>query len=116
MKGQKCAMKFITLGAMLLIGCGEDLTDVPSTLPVTGTVTLNGSPLPGADVIFSDGTQYTAMGTTDGTGKFSLKTRFNSVATSEGRAARIFGHDQRETIPPGGICSEEGIRGQKAES
>ncbi len=96
----------VTLFSLLLCGCGSDLEDVPETLPVTGSVTLDGSPLPDATVVFSDGKQLTAMGVTDGSGKFSLKTRFNSKVTSPGAPPREYWVTVSKSIPPGGMAEE----------
>lgn len=62
-------------GSLFLVGCGEGGSDV-STVPVTGVVTLDGNPLPGASVSFSpkDSTGRAAVGMTDMDGKFSLMT------------------------------------------
>src|SRR5262245_38254316 len=62
--------------AVLLAGCTT--TTGPKTEPVTGTVTLDGKPLAGAQVVFQpkSGGQA-ASGTTDAQGKFTLTT-FNA--------------------------------------
>lgn len=62
-----------TLPALAFIaGCGSDM---PSTVPVTGTVTMDGSPVEGATVNFlSEEGARTASGRTDASGKFTLKT------------------------------------------
>jgi hypothetical protein len=53
-------------------GCGPDR---PETISVTGTVTLDGSPVSGAVVAFTPvGGGRPATGTTDGSGKFTLTT------------------------------------------
>jgi hypothetical protein len=55
-----------------LVGCGSDL---PKTVPVTGTVTLDGKPLEGATVnLISDEGSLAAGGVTDESGNFSLRT------------------------------------------
>ncbi|MBL8848032.1 MAG: carboxypeptidase regulatory-like domain-containing protein [Planctomycetaceae bacterium] len=68
--------------AMFLAGCGED--DPPAEkpdqlLPVTGTVKMDGKPLPGAVVIFllqGQGTSaFNVMGSTGAEGTYTLKTR-----------------------------------------
>jgi len=54
------------------VGCGSDL---PKTVPVTGTVTLDGKPLEGATVnLLSDEKSLPAGGTTDESGNFTIKT------------------------------------------
>lgn len=58
--------------SMFLVGCGADL---PATVPVTGTVTLDGNPIEGASVNFlSVEGNITASGVTDASGKFTVKT------------------------------------------
>ncbi len=97
----------LVIGLALVGGCSEDLTDVPDTIDVTGTITFNSSPLPDADVIFFDGTEYTAFGKTDGTGRYTLKTRFNSVAYEKGAPARKYKVTVSKLVPPGGMTEEE---------
>jgi hypothetical protein len=54
------------------VGCGSEL---PKTVPVTGTVTLDGTPLGGATVnLLSDEGSIPATGITDDSGNFTLKT------------------------------------------
>jgi hypothetical protein len=45
-------MRYLTLAAMTvaMIGCGES---GPKLVPVSGTVTLNGKPLEGAEIVFT---------------------------------------------------------------
>ena len=58
--------------ALTLGGCGSDR---PQTIPVSGTVTLDGSPIEGAIVGFTPtGGGRPATGTTDTSGKFTLTT------------------------------------------
>lgn len=62
----------LLLGLVLLVGCGG-----VSTTKVTGTVTLDGKPLPDATVTFfpvEGGTGVTAAGITDASGNYSIKT------------------------------------------
>lgn len=96
---------FVVAG--LLCGCGGGLSDVPPTVEVKGTVTLDSSPLTDADVVFFDGTQYTAFGKTDGTGRFTLKTRFNSEFIEPGAPAREYRVTVSKMIPPNGMSEED---------
>jgi hypothetical protein len=63
------------LCVVVMVGC-TDTSDRPATVKVTGTVTYNGEPVPGATVAFSpkakDG--HAAAGTTDDSGNFTLST------------------------------------------
>lgn len=62
----------------VIMGCG---VDVPSTVPVTGTVMLDGKPLDGATVNFlSEGTNIAASGKTNAEGKFVMKTFIGSTS------------------------------------
>ena len=54
----------------LTVGCGGE--SGPETVPVAGTVTLNGEPISGAEVTFMH-EEFTAYGTTDAEGRFSLE-------------------------------------------
>ena len=61
------------LAAMLAIaGCGPGR---PATVPVTGTVTLDGQPVAGASVMFSPAQSgHPASGRTDQSGNFTVRT------------------------------------------
>ena len=62
----------LLLCSVLMIGCGGG--DIPKTVPVAGTVTLDGKPIEGATVNFiSDEGSVTSSGKTDASGKFSLQ-------------------------------------------
>jgi len=53
-------------------GCGPEL---PATVPVSGSVTLDGAPVEGATVNFlSEVGSFTASGKTDASGKYTLTT------------------------------------------
>lgn len=60
------ALAFLALTA---VGCGQS-----ETVPVTGTVTLNGQPATDAEVIFTPSTGRVASGATDSAGRFTLST------------------------------------------
>lgn len=76
-------MKLFPLPCWLLVvpiafvGCGGG--DMPTTVPVTGTVTLDGTPVDGATVnLMSDTDNRLASGKTDASGKFTLQTIIGS--------------------------------------
>jgi len=75
----------VMVAATLLAGCNSGGT---STVPASGTVTYNGAPLDGADVVFvssaADG--HNASARTDAEGKFTLKTYVNPDDQPEGIA------------------------------
>jgi len=82
------SLGFVRTSALLLvasaIGCGSGET-LP-TVPVTGTVTYQGKPLEGATVTFSTTAESgrPASGTTDASGKFSLKTYLSPTSSPTG--------------------------------
>lgn len=58
--------------AGLAAGCGSSASAV-KTVPVAGTVYLDGKPLPGVSVVFiSPGVEFVGMGTTGPDGKYRL--------------------------------------------
>jgi hypothetical protein len=68
------------------VGCAETGGgDHPDTAPVTGTVTYNGSPVEGATLTFSPASGgYAALGLTDASGNFTLKTPWGSEGAVPG--------------------------------
>lgn len=67
---------FVLACFAIILGCSSpaDTSNRPATVPVTGTVTYNGSPLEGATVAFlpKKPGDPGASGRTDASGKFSL--------------------------------------------
>jgi hypothetical protein len=51
------ALSLFAVGAVLLAGCGKDAA--PETLDVSGTVTLDGTPVARGQIIFSDPSRQT---------------------------------------------------------
>lgn len=66
------ACHFVLLfGLLTLFGCKSD--DLPATVNVEGTVTLDGEPVEGASVVFiAQAGANNATGVTDGSGRFSM--------------------------------------------
>src|SRR5688500_3756567 len=65
------------LAMLLALGCGRD-PDLPPLYPVTGTITLDGKPLPDAGVIFIPYGPTLGSGSqalTDAEGKYNLLTQ-----------------------------------------
>ena len=58
--------------ALFLFGCKGQPSDLPDLGQVSGTVTLDGQPLAGANVVFKPTTGSTSTGQTDAQGKYSL--------------------------------------------
>ena len=70
-----------------LVGCpGGSEADGPETVPVTGTVTYNGSAVEGAMVTFSPagGGGFGSIGTTNASGKFTLMSQWGSAGAVPG--------------------------------
>ena len=61
----------ISIFAVSLPGCGPSY---PETIPVSGTVTLDGQTIAGAAVVFTPEEGRQATGTTDSSGRFELST------------------------------------------
>lgn len=69
----------VVVGVLLTLGCQPPEPTHPTTYKVTGTVTLDGSPVEGATVSFVPGkTGDPAVGKTDASGKYTL-TSFGDV-------------------------------------
>jgi hypothetical protein len=70
---------FFPLAAALslscLIGCGSKGVPIPKTVPAQGTVTYQGKPVDGANVVFNpEGEGRAASAVTDASGNFTAKT------------------------------------------
>lgn len=81
-------LAFCLLIVSVLSGCGAK-DDGPGYAPVSGTVTLDGSPVEGAVVTFvpesgSGNTGQISMGITDSAGQFSLATGTGKVGAAIG--------------------------------
>ena len=66
-----------TLSAVLILcfvltGCSGGGTDLPELTPVSGFITLQGKPLPGAQVTFVPQNGRPSNGTTDSEGRYEL--------------------------------------------
>lgn len=58
--------------ALTFVGCTNGPQDLPDLGTVTGTVTMDGEPLPNASVEFISASGQVASGTTDASGKYEL--------------------------------------------
>ena len=63
-----------SVGCVLLMSGCSGGSDRPDTVPVRGTITLDGKPLADATVSFSAETERPATGTSDSFGEFTLTT------------------------------------------
>jgi hypothetical protein len=78
---REIALKFraivvsIFCGLSFAAGCGPNLSHLPKTVPALGVVTLDGKPVEGAQVVIvpANSEATGAYGTTDASGKFSLR-------------------------------------------
>jgi hypothetical protein len=98
------ALGALALFVVTITGCsGESF----NTVPVSGTVTLDGEPLPGVEVVFyPEPTESTAVvgpfsvATTDSAGKFTLETRYGEAGAVVGkhRVTFAYGDVDQEAI------------------
>lgn len=104
----RCACFCILIGLAVLAGCSKPAP--PPRVPVSGTVTIEGKPLPQAVVTFYPlfegfGSELVAEGTTDASGRFTL-------ASSLGEGACVGRHRVTVNDAP----APEDARGQTAEA
>ncbi len=70
-----CGLVLVGIALGVTIGCAGPTSDRPATYPVTGIVTLDGSPVAGAAVTFVPSVGgKSAAGVTDASGKYALTT------------------------------------------
>jgi hypothetical protein len=89
------------VGSVLAVGCGQKAAG-PTTYPVTGTVTHNGTPVEGATVAFmASGEQKGAVGRTDASGKYTLTTLVAGDGAMAGEyAVKISKYEGAAERPP----------------
>lgn len=78
----------LSLSVLMFTGCGPDLPEMGT---VTGTVTMNGKPIQGVEVVFSPApvegkVAKSSKGITDESGKFTLTYRAPDGTPAEGAA------------------------------
>jgi hypothetical protein len=82
--------RFLILLTALLLGCSS--SDAPELASVTGTVILDGKPLPNIGVVFlPKGSGPIASGNTDANGRFTLTTISPNDGASVGEHTVVFG-------------------------
>ncbi|MEZ6130999.1 MAG: hypothetical protein R3C59_20200 [Planctomycetaceae bacterium] len=92
--------------ASFLPGCGSG-ADVPELAAVTGTVTLKGAPLPDAMVTFVPEKGPVAIGMTDGSGKFSLRTgRLDGAVLGQHKVSVQLDQGGSEVVAPTGDLND----------
>jgi hypothetical protein len=98
---------------LFLPGCGKSGYSELGLVDVSGTVTLDGKPLPGAKVAFESEDKRSAMGTTDSSGRYILMydsqtrgttpgakiVRITTVEVGEGGGAAEGAAVAKETLP-----------------
>lgn len=100
-----CAPRMTSMGLTLLcslslIGCSKS-EELPDLYPVTGTVTLDGKPLSGANVSFEPPGGRPSFGTTDEQGMFSLTYGIDMPGAVAGQHTVRITNDALETGPDG---------------
>jgi hypothetical protein len=82
--------RLLTVTLLVVVGCSSGGTPPPklaATVPVTGTVTLDGQPLSDATISFAPETTagfHGALGRTDASGKYELTTDIGGGKNSKG--------------------------------
>ncbi|QDT40550.1 hypothetical protein Pan241w_06070 [Gimesia alba] len=100
------SLLLLPLITVLISGCGGGPDDAPQTVVVTGTVTMKGNPVSDANVVFIPKSGPSAVGSTDASGKYSLKT---------GKATGAIPGSHTVTITSGGEIPMPGTEEAKAE-
>ena len=106
------------MGAVLLSvigGCGDDDTVIPHTAPVSGTITINGEPLEGAQVAFTskldNKSVKAARGLTDANGGYTLTTYLNPQNEVSGATPGEFRVTVKKTERPSAATVAEQFTG-----
>ena len=88
--------------ALLFLGCGP--SDRPPIGTVTGTVTLDGKPLPGATVTYFPEKGRMASGTTDESGRYEVMYLPDTPGTVTGKnsVSITLGDGEAPPVPEGG--------------
>ncbi|WP_417393217.1 carboxypeptidase-like regulatory domain-containing protein [Gimesia sp.] len=103
---------FALLSLNLTVGCSSKAPDTPETVPVAGSVSFQGKPLPGASVIFMnpDATSPqtgTLNSITDDSGKFELKSYFGARTVKNGAVPGTYKVTILKMVPPGEMTVNE---------
>lgn len=99
-------MMLLSLTGMVILGCGNQTP--LDTVPVSGRVTLDGTPVEGANVVFAptSGSGTAASGVTDANGRYQLTTSApNDGALAGGYAVMI-----SKTVQVGGNPASEAVK------
>jgi len=99
----KWAFCLVTTSSLMFLGCGGGApADQPDTAPVSGTVTLDGSPLPNVSVSFQPAEGRPSSGVTDENGAYTLQ------YTADVSGAKIGEHTVTLTEAEGGGYDDSG--------
>ncbi|HCO23412.1 MAG: hypothetical protein CME31_11275 [Gimesia sp.] len=103
---------FVFLSLSVTVGCSSNTPDTPETVPVSGTVSYQGKPLPGASVIFLDSSAASSQtGTlntiTDDSGQFELKSYFGARTVKNGAVPGTYKVTILKMVPPGEMTEDE---------
>lgn len=79
--------RWISLLSLFLIGCSYTPDDMPKLAPVSGVVTLDGQPLPDAEILFQPKSGRASTGMSDENGEYTLLFNRNTYG------AKIDDHD-----------------------
>lgn len=101
-RGIRCAGLLVVSGLLLVVGCGKS-SEFPLA-PVSGTVTQNGNPLAGVNVMFmpESGKGAPSGGLTDASGKFSLQYNNGQSGAVLGQHRVVISVPGEEPPPPTG--------------
>jgi len=100
-----CLILSLLVAFVLVAGCGKP-SNLPPQYPVSGIISLDGKPLPGAGIMFlprGETRGRGAMAMTDPTGKYTLKTDHGGPGAPEGEYAvtisRVVNRDGTPYVP-----------------
>jgi hypothetical protein len=82
----------------VLSGCGAE--DAPELGTVSGTVKLDGKPLPNASVVFDPEQGSISMGRTDDAGHYELRYSFDEMGAVPGKHTVHIGTGDQSAEPP----------------
>ncbi|MEQ1824569.1 MAG: carboxypeptidase-like regulatory domain-containing protein [Pirellula sp.] len=108
---QKSLLVFAVVAIGLLLGCG-DSSDGPKTVNASGVLTLDGSPVKEAQVVFVDVTGVPAYATTDANGKFSMMVSDTKKGAVPGTYPVIVSKTKMEDLGGGSVKLEQGLPAQ----
>lgn len=80
-------LKWCCLFSVFLAGCSNTPDDMPKIAPVSGVVTLDGQPLPDAEILFQPTSGRASTGMSDENGEYTLLFNRNTYG------AKVDNHD-----------------------